>query len=670
MTVAILVLLAVGVLVRSELARHRADAAHRLEAEVTALAAGLERSVATRATLADALAAFVTSDPDFTSAEFTSFASALVSRQPDVRAVQLVPDGVIRHIHPLAGNEGALGLDLLGDAGQREVVRRTIDQPGYVIGGPVELVQGGTGIIARLSIAETGTGPADATPGWWGLAAVVMDLDVVLADAGFPEGTVGDRYELRGVDGLGAAGARFAGVDLTGRDPLSTTVDLPGGEWHLSAVPADGWSAWSSAAVLLLGGGVLLAGLAAGLTWQLAAAPRRLRGRIETATVEAATTAAYLRAVMNAASEAILAVDRSGMIVGTNPAALELLSGGAELRGRAITEVVPGGVEQLASDGNATPTRIDATRLDGSSFAGEVTATRTADDRLLTVVLRDVTDRERAQAAIAASSAELVRHAGELERLNRELTRVDEVKRDFVAMASHEMRTPVTAVQGFAVTLQRHWREMDDAARALSVAAIHRQSQRLWQVVSDLLVASEIETGDIHASLVARDVPTLVRQRCDAAGLTGSDVTIEAPPGLVVDLPEAHVERILDALLSNAGKYGRPPVHFRVTTSTDDLTIRIQDAGAGIPEEFRAELFKRFSQASTGERRTARGTGLGLAVARGLARAHGGDVVHLPDQPGACFEIRLPLHGPARTSAGARADARADGVEATTPAGG
>lgn len=409
---------------------------------------------------------------------------------------------------------------------------------------------------------------------------------------------------------------------------------------RLELTPGLGWSPIG----LLLAAGALVALLAGALTWQLATARRRLHDQVRTATRDAAATAGYLRAVMDAAGEAILAVDRQGMVVGANPAAATLLSDGVELRGRPLTQVVPDGVTDMAADiGHVRRTRLTATRLDGSSFAAEVTVTRTADDRLLTVVLRDVTERDAARAALEASTAELERHAAELERLNREAARIDEVKRDFVAMASHEMRTPVTAVQGFAVTLQRHWEHMDDDARRLSIAAIHRQSQRLWHVVSDLLIASEIESGDIHASLAPCDVGQLVRQRCALAGLGDGTVTLEVQRDLVVDLPEAHVERVLDALLSNAQKYGRPPIRVRVTTSQDILTVRVHDSGAGVPPAFRGQLFKRFSQASTGSMRTARGTGLGLAVARGLARAHGGDVVHLGHLPGGCFELSLPI---------------------------
>lgn len=644
--VVLLVGLAVATLVRSELARHRADQRHQLSAEIEALASGLERSVAIRSGLTDALAAFVQSHPDFTDGDFRTFASALLERQPAIRSVQLAPDGVLRHVHPVEGNEAAVGLDLLGDVGQREVVGRTIDQPGHVVGGPVELAQGGQGVIARLSIPDDRSDSTDATPGWWGLAAVVMDLPVVLEEAGFPDGTVSDRFQLLGVDGLGAAGARFAGADLSGRRPVSTTVDLPGGAWELAAVPAGGWGTWSSGAVLLLVAGILVALLSGVLTWQLAATPPRLRERVRKATREAATTAGYLRAVMNAATEAILAVDQTGMIVGANPAARALLSDGEELRGRTAHEIVPGGVAALATPtGDAAPLRVSARRLDGAPFDAEITVTRTTDAHLVTVVLRDVTEREASRAAIEASAAELQRHAAELERLNLELVRLDEVKRDFVAMASHEMRTPVTAVQGFAVTLNRHWERMDDGARRLSIEAIRRQSQRLWNVVSDLLIASEIETGDIHATFVPCDVPTLVRQRCEVAGLSPDQVALDAPERLVADLPESHVDRILDALLSNAAKYGRPPVRLRVTTSPDVLTVRVHDAGPGVPDDFRDQLFQRFSQASTGSRRTARGTGLGLAVARGLARAHGGDVVHLAHLRGGCFELRLPLEG-------------------------
>jgi signal transduction histidine kinase len=253
-----------------------------------------------------------------------------------------------------------------------------------------------------------------------------------------------------------------------------------------------------------------------------------------------------------------------------------------------------------------------------------------------TVLLRDIRQQ-------LADRAQLEEHAAELERLNAELTSLDAMKRDFVSMASHEVRTPITAIRGFSLTLSRRWDELSEADRIRCFEVIHRQTDRLWRVIDDLLVASRIEAGSVDAEHMPTNVATLLARAIDDAGVPRSQVVVSCPSDLDVVVVRDHLRRIVTAYLSNARKYGEAPFEITADHGDDGVTVRVRDHGAGVDESFRRHLFDTFTQASTGITRTSTGTGLGLAVARELAEAVGGTVWHEPaPDGGACFGVRLP----------------------------
>lgn len=236
---------------------------------------------------------------------------------------------------------------------------------------------------------------------------------------------------------------------------------------------------------------------------------------------------------------------------------------------------------------------------------------------------------------------ELRRRAARLEALNHDLQALDQAKRDFLAMASHEVRTPITAIRGFSATLAKHWDELSDEDRIRSFDIIHRQTTRLWEVVNDLLIQSRIEAGSLESDLAPVHVRNVVDRAVNDSQLLPDEVVVACSDDLEVQVDREHLTRILVAFLTNARKYGRPPVTVAASMNMHDLVVRVSDAGPGVPEAFRDRLFEQFTQASTGSTRTASGTGLGLAVARGLARANGGDVWYEPTEVGARFGLRI-----------------------------
>jgi signal transduction histidine kinase len=128
----------------------------------------------------------------------------------------------------------------------------------------------------------------------------------------------------------------------------------------------------------------------------------------------------------------------------------------------------------------------------------------------------------------------------------------------------------------------------------------------------------------------------------DLVGAAGEAVTVEVNEELEADADPHAFDRIVGNLITNAFRYGEPPVTIRAEYSEDNFRVFVEDRGHGVPTEFVPDLFERFSR-SAATRSRAAGTGLGLAIARSYARAHGGDLIYEPATPqGARFQLVLP----------------------------
>nr|WP_242519335.1 diguanylate cyclase [Halochromatium roseum] len=151
---------------------------------------------------------------------------------------------VIRLVYPLQGNEAAVGLDYRKQPAQITAVRRALALNKIVLAGPLSLVQGGQGVIARIPIHVPD--PASGRERFWGFASVVMDLESILAGAGIMANDGELRISLRGRDARGPEGEVFFGdASVFEREPVTQTIDLPDGSWQLGAIPANGWSGYS-----------------------------------------------------------------------------------------------------------------------------------------------------------------------------------------------------------------------------------------------------------------------------------------------------------------------------------------------------------------------------------------------------------------------------------------
>lgn len=256
--------------------------------------------------------------------------------------------------------------------------------------------------------------------------------------------------------------------------------------------------------------------------------------------------------------------------------------------------------------------------------------------------------------AVAQQAALAIEHArlfGAEQANVRRLTELDQLKRDYIAGITHDLKTPLAGLIGFVETLRRLGADSTEEQRQRYLDVMERQATRLVALVEDMLVAARADEGAVRPTdLGPVDVDRLAEEALETYE-PERRARIRYRPGAescVVHGDPGQLLRVLQNLLDNALKYssGDTPVALRVRSADGMVLIRVRDRGPGIPPADRERVFQRFGRSATG--REAGSTGLGLFITRGIARGHGGDVVleDPADGVGTAVVVRLPCHPP------------------------
>jgi signal transduction histidine kinase len=221
---------------------------------------------------------------------------------------------------------------------------------------------------------------------------------------------------------------------------------------------------------------------------------------------------------------------------------------------------------------------------------------------------------------------------------------------ELLAMVAHELRRPLTALLGALATLQHRDQALSVHQQQELLGMARRQGEQLQRLLDQLLAADGVDRG--QARLARRslvDAAALSEEAGRAAGLAHPDhpIAIEVAGPLLVRVDPLAVSRILGNLLDNAAAYSPHGVPIRLSARRDgvDAVLAVEDDGPGIPPDQRARIFERYTRLDQPASSPGGGLGLGLYIARQLARANRGEL-HVTDPPagrGARLELRLPL---------------------------
>lgn len=224
------------------------------------------------------------------------------------------------------------------------------------------------------------------------------------------------------------------------------------------------------------------------------------------------------------------------------------------------------------------------------------------------------------------------------------LERANELMADFVALAAHELRTPVTTIHGFVQTLNRLGERLDEEQKVELRTALEQQTVRMASLVEQLLDLSRLDAEAVDISPRPVDLRARLQEVVAiAAGAHAGEVQLDLPDSLDAVVDPAILDHIVTNLVTNAFRYGRPPVRVSARLSNGNILVAVDDAGPGVAREIEESLFERFTRAGVARDRVA-GTGLGLAIAQAYAHAHRGELRYERGDPGgARFVVELPV---------------------------
>lgn len=629
------------------LTRRTADTAARMQVlqQDVRTAYALERAINHRMALLHRTAAFLTihwGRPGLTQ-DFEMFVERLREDEAGVRTVQYAVEGRIKQTVPLAGNEAAIGRDVLHDE-RPEVardMRRAMETDSVVLSGPIQLFQGGQGLIGRLAVR------ADAGR-LLGVAAVVLDLEPMLQEAGL-DSTSSLWFTLRNATGKVIAGREYPDADGT---PVRAIVHLPDRAWILEAIPVGGWRTRPADALLpySVRVGMVIALLA--LTGFLARSRQLALKQAADTEVRRAAEEKFARLFALIPDGVALTRKADGRILEINDV-LVTMTGipREELVGRTSLETglwssVEGREQMLAAlstDGSIVDFVFALPRVDGEPRECRLSARSVGFDGVdcLLVLLRDVHDQRQ------------------LERRLAEAARLESVGR-LAGGIAHDFNNLITAMRGYTELLSERL-SGDDAAMA-DLREVSRAADRAAALTRQLLAFARkqmVQPRVIDANAVILGANRLLQR------LAGEKVTLltsigPTPAPVLID--PSQFEQVLTNLTVNAHDAMPHGGTLRISTSVtaDEVIVTFSDTGLGMSAEALEHLFEPFFTTKA----AGKGTGLGLATCFGIVQQAGGRIEFPPaDGPGTTVRVTLPC------GTGAPMDSTTEAVQGGSPHG-
>ncbi|WP_067293273.1 sensor histidine kinase [Sulfitobacter sp. EhC04] len=620
--------------------------------ELSAIREKFESEMVNRVLRMNEIAAALSQNPDMNQTEFNIKAVDFLLENNDVINIAAAPDLVVTMVFPKTGNERVLGLDYRTNPLQFPKVAEAMRTGNGQIDGPVDLLQGGRGLILRQPVFTMRDGKREP----WGLLSVVLDYDSFVDS--ISSANLSEKYDIvlreRRVGDGPVAHVLLGDVAALSRDPVVMTLNIPMGVWELAATPADGWPLrrpqfmWQWSLRL-----IFISLVAIGLFYVLRLADTRREAE------------SRLTNGIEALHHGFVMFDPEGRLIAMNQKYAEMHGPSSVVKiGVHYEDIVKSSLNKgvIRSAVGREQEWLEEWRnrpLDGSSDPEQIlpdgrimqTSDRLMEDGSVVGLRIDVTDLKRAQQAAEAAN---------------------KAKTDFMGVLSHELRTPLTVILGHArlarnvdrlppalalnEALKAHpevAKEIEPQLKSLTgqivsmMTRLERSGEHLLSLISEILDFAKLESGSQAIQPTHYDINDIVgpvadqmRPMVEEKGLA-FEVSVD-PGNLYADANR--VRQVLINLVGNAAKFTQTgSIKLDVVMNDNVVEFSVTDTGIGIPEDQVSRVFEAFHQVDATSTRQFGGTGLGLAISRDIAEMHGGTLTASSvTGQGSTFVMRLP----------------------------
>lgn len=541
----------------------------------------------------------------------------------------------ITYIEPLAANTHTLGYDAASDPMRRHALDQARDSAQATMTAPIRLVQDAQtqpGVLIFYPIYRGTVAPSreQRKSSLRGYAVAVIRIKDLIDNAlgVYPA----DSFQLHLQDVTEASAQDLYGQANSGlpsyAEPLvwQEHFEVSGRDLLLTIAPTTtflqrnhGLQSW-----VVLAGGLLLCSLLGGFLLAMTGRAEHIRRQVEQRTLE-------LSAILENAAEGILIFDAQGQIERANPASSRLFGHATEtLNQYRIGQLIPamqrGNGDALAGQ-LGKPLEVGGRHANGQPLELEITLStyELPGRRLYIGMLRDISARKQ----------------------------VERLKSEFISTVSHELRTPLTSIKGSLGLLAAGTvGELPAAAQQL-VGIAQSNSERLVNLVNDILDIEKLEFGQVGIHLSRTDLRPLLREAlahnqgyADSFAVRLSLDDSALPEQALVEVDGLRLQQVLSNLISNAVKFSTAQGQVEISAQVIEGNVQVQvlDHGPGIAEEFRTRIFQKFAQADGSDGRRRGGTGLGLSICKTLIeRMHGQIGYNSVLGQGSTFYFTLPL---------------------------
>ncbi len=584
---------------------------------------------------------------------FDTLAAEMLEFYPAVSVLALSPGGVIRQTAPFEENKAAIGFDQFADPVQGPEARRARDSGKMTLAGPLELVQGGLGVVGRLPVFLT----PDDQEEFWGLVNVVLRMPVVLEASGLDVlPTLGIDYELWRLDPQGQRQVIASAGRAVLAAPVTQSIALPNGEWVLSLAPRGGW--WN---LPLLAGQLALALLFALLIGGLVQAllvlqahQAQLEAQVRSRTAEIQQAQHQLEATLAAVPDLLFELDALGVYHSFHSPREELLVAPVEqLLGRSISEVLPKEVADAAfaalaeaeTQGWSTGTQYALDLPQGRHWFELSVAKKTVPPGEIAryiVLVRDISARRQVDEALRDAESRYLQ-AQKMESVGR-----------LAGGVAHDFNNLLTVIHGAVdIATERLPEGHPVLAELAQISAAAQRGAGLTQQLLSYSRQQVMRPQPLDLNQVVNELLAMIRR------MLGEDIRIRSnlthERALVLGDP-AQLNQVLLNLAINARDampeggvlsvdthlvhLDADAVRHLAIPPGNYMLLRVADTGVGMAPEVQQRIFEPFF--STKE--AGRGSGLGLATVYGIVRQSRGDIFcqSFPGE-GTSFNIYLPV---------------------------